>query len=82
MNIRVYEHEGHEHEGHSHGTVASKEEVTALLKYMADHNKHHAEELHELAHGLDGDAHEYIHDAVHELEKATELMNKALELLK
>ena len=39
---------GHSHE-HSHEhTASSPEEVLALLKYMLEHNRHHAEELHDL----------------------------------
>ena len=34
---------------HSHSAASSPEEALALLKYMLDHNKHHAEELHDLA---------------------------------
>ena len=46
---------GHSHE-HSHEhTASSPEEVLALLKYMLEHNRHHAEELHDLAHQVPED---------------------------
>ena len=34
---------------HTHAAASSPEEALALLKYMLDHNRHHAEELHDLA---------------------------------
>ena len=43
----------HDH-SHAHGQEVSPEERLALLKYMVQHNAHHAEELHELAHTLEG----------------------------
>lgn len=43
-------HEGHTH-SHDHHGDANK--TLALLTYMLDHNRHHAEELHDLAHALE-----------------------------
>ena len=31
----------------------SPEEVLALLNYMLDHNRHHADELHDICHALE-----------------------------
>ena len=42
----------HDH-SHSHGQEVSAEERLALLKYMVQHNAHHAEELHGLTHRLE-----------------------------
>ena len=54
----THEHEHtHEH-GHTH-EVHSPEETVALLTYMVGHNQHHAEELHELAHSVEGEAQDY-----------------------
>ena len=58
---------------HSHAAASSPEEALALLKYMLDHNRHHAEELHELAHN---------YDAVEEMNEANDLIEQALTLLK
>jgi len=69
----------HTHE-HTHGEH-SAEEALALLRYMADHNRHHAEELHELAHSLSGDAAELIHAAVDLFEQGNEKLDQALGLL-
>ena len=58
----MHEHP-HEHD-HVHAHKAhSPEEALALLSYMADHNKHHAEELHELAHDMDDASAALIHEA-------------------
>lgn len=71
---------GHEH---SHGHEAhSPEEVTALLGYMVAHNRHHAEELHELAHSVEGEAAQLLHEAVVDLTVGNEKLAEALRILK
>ena len=59
----------------------TSEETVALLKYMLDHNRHHADELHELAHGLDGEARELVHGAVIDIESSNAKLEKALRVL-
>ena len=79
----MHEHD-HEHE-HEHCTAcggAPAEETLALLKYMLDHNRHHADELHELAHGIDGEARELVHAAVIDIENSNDKLARALKLLK
>lgn len=61
-------HEGHAHHHHHESSEAGKN--LALLTYMLDHNRHHAEELHDLAHEL-------THDGK---TAAAELLHEALEL--
>ena len=76
------EENGHGH-GHVHGHEAhSPEEVTALLGYMVAHNRHHAEELHELAHSVDGEAAQLLHEAVVDLTVGNEKLAEALRILK
>lgn len=75
----MHEH-NHEHE-HCHACEVNTEEMTALLKYMLDHNRHHADELHDLAHNLDGEARELVHAAVINLESANDKMAKALKAM-
>ena len=87
----MHEHE-HSHGAsgpHVHGEVAafdSDEQAVALMSYMLDHNKHHAEELHELAHKLDnGGKDEAAHLIEHALEHyfaGNEELAKALESMK
>lgn len=74
-----YEHT-HEH-GHTH-EVHSPEETVALLTYMVGHNQHHAEELHELAHSVEGEAQQLLHEAVVELTLGNEKLAEALRILK
>ena len=66
---------------HSHATASSPEEALALLKYMLDHNRHHAEELHDLAHSFDAVTADLIHDAVDKLGESNDLIEQALYLI-
>ncbi len=70
----------HDHE-HTH-EVHAPEETIALLTYMVDHNRHHADELHELAHSLDGEAQRRLHEAVDALRSGNEKLTEALRMLK
>ena len=73
----------HDHHEHTHGESAhSPEEALALLNYMTDHNRHHAEELHELAHSIGGEVEAMIHDACVDFEIGNEKLEKALKILK
>ena len=77
----THEHEHtHEH-GHTH-EVHSPEETVALLTYMVGHNQHHAEELHELAHSVEGEAQQLLHEAVVELTQGNKKLAEALRILK
>ncbi len=87
-----HEH-GHSHEhthadgtththSHSHEVASSPEEALALLTYMLDHNKHHAEELHDLGHCFDSVEADLIHDAVDKLNESNVLIEQALSLIK
>ena len=82
----VHEHghsHTHEHAGdHTHEALTDPARQQALLAYMLDHNSHHAEELHDLAHGLEGDASTLLHEAVSLLEQSNEKMAAALAVLK
>ena len=59
----------------------SKEEAKALLKYMLDHNKHHAAELAELAGQFDDAAGAVVQAAVKDLISSNEKLDLALYLL-
>lgn len=79
MSEHVHEHT-HDH-SHDHSGEHSPEEALALLTYMCGHNKHHTEELHELAHDLTGDAAELLHEAVKDFSAGTEKLEKVLIML-
>ena len=80
----------HDHD-HAHH---SPEEALALLAYMVQHNRHHAEELHELAHSMDDETirkvrallssekQQLLHDAVVDFTLGNEKLDEALKLLK
>lgn len=71
----------HSH-NHSHGTEElSREEQLAMLAYMHHHNVHHAEELHDLAHNVGGEAAKLIHEAVADFASGNDKLAKALALL-
>ncbi|MBE6990803.1 MAG: cobalt transporter [Ruminococcaceae bacterium] len=71
----------HDHH-HVHQAPFSPEERLALLTYMLSHNRHHAEELHDLAHGTEGEAARLLHDAVAAYESGNDKLAEALCLLK
>ena len=75
MHDPEYGH-GHHHE------EQSPEEAFAILKYMADHTRHHCEELHDLAHSVSGDAESLIHEAVESFRSGVEKLDEALTRLK
>ena len=93
----MHEHE-HEHEllheaahshPHDHAAVSgfeSSEQAMALMGYMLDHNRHHAEELHELCHKLAAsgktEAAALLHDAVDQFGEGNALLEAALEKMK
>jgi len=81
MCDHIHDHE-HQHDHEHHHDHASPEETLALLTYMLGHNRHHAQELHELAHTLDGEAARLLHDAVADYEQGNEKLASALLLLK
>ena len=77
-HVHPHDHEHtHSHDHHS------PEEALALLTYMLGHNRHHAQELHELAHDLgDSEAAQLIHDAVVDFEVGNKKLAEALVVLK
>ena len=88
-DIHTHEHShtnAHEHShthshDHSHPVASSHEEAVALLRYMLDHNQHHANELHELAHCFEDEIADFVHDAVDRLQESNSYVEQALSLL-
>ena len=76
-HVHPHDHEHtHSHDHHS------PEEALALLTYMLGHNRHHAQELHELSHDVDGEAQQLLHDAVVDFTLGNEKLAEALRILK
>jgi len=68
----------HEH-NHSHN---SPEESLALLGYMVEHNRHHAEELREIANGLPSEVSALISQALYDLESGNAKLEEAYKKAK
>jgi hypothetical protein len=81
-------HEHHEHHGHHHHHThdipadGPADRNVVLLRYMYDHNMHHAEELVELAAALRAEGREkaagLIDEALNAYRSGNELLSKAL----
>ena len=78
-------HEGHDHPHHL-DTPKEAGENLALLTYMLDHNRHHAQELHELAHDLSDEGKDaaaaLLHEALEAYEQGNEKLAQALAAAK
>ena len=79
-------HEGaHGHE-HSHGAELTGEQTLALLAYTLEHNRSHADELHNIAHALEAqgkhEAANLVGDAVHYFGHCNDRLEEALRLVK
>lgn len=70
------------HDHGSHGGHSTKEEQIALLSYMVSHNESHTEEIHEIAHGVSGQAAVLLHDATALYQEGNKKLAEALELIK
>lgn len=75
----MHQHD-HDHQ-HSH-SEHTPEKRNAVLTYMLEHNVHHAEELHEIGHQVEGEASDLIHEAVALFEQSNAKLAAALEILK
>lgn len=64
----------HEHHAHEQ-TPVSREETLALLRYMAQHNAHHAEELRETAKALPEKCVAPLEEAAALMEQASGIIN-------
>ncbi len=73
-------HHDHDHP-HTH-QHHSPQETLALLGYMVSHNQHHAQELHDLAHSVEGEAQQLLHEALVDLTVSNEKLAEALRILK
>ena len=73
---------------HPHGetNAMSPEETLALLNYMLDHNRHHADELHDVCHSLEANgktaAAEKLAEALHHFDHSNLLLAEAVALSK
>ena len=73
---------GHDGHGHDHTHAVGDGKTTAVLRYMLDHNIHHAAELSDLAQQFSGEARHQLLHAVESFDQANGYLSAALELLK
>ena len=89
----MHEHEhDHDHAHHCHphshehtgDKPMSPEEVLALLNYMLDHNRHHADELHDICHALEdegkAEAAAALAEALHAFDHGNDKLQKPSSL--
>ncbi len=72
----------HTHEELHAENGAVSEQTVAVLKYMLEHNIHHAAELSDLAQQLTGEARHQMEHAVEAFDQGNGYLSAALELLK
>ena len=89
MHVHIHSLDGHEHShdhAHEHHGFESTEQAVALMTYMLEHNRHHAEELHDLAHNLSHmgseNAAELLHKALVQYNAGNNALEAALDALK
>ena len=70
------------HTDMSTGTPMSTTLRRRQSRYMVTHNRHHVEELHELAHSVEGEAAQLLHEAVVDLTVGNEKLAESLRILK
>ena len=79
-----HDHEQHEHH-HEHGALDSPEKLKALIDHMHQHNVHHTEELHGVAHALadqgKGELSEKVHEAMRFYDQGNDLLAEVLKKL-
>ena len=81
-----HEHTHEHHHEHLPADASAAQKTVALLGYMVEHNKAHAEEVHDLAHELSAAGKEeeasLIHRGVALYREGNELLAQALAALK
>ena len=82
----AHEHACHHEHVHGAAPELSPEQTVALMSYMLEHNRSHAEELHNIAHALDAqgrhEAANLVGDAVHYFGHCNDKLEEALRLVK
>ena len=80
----AHEHvSGHHHE-HGDTPELTPEQTLALMSYMLDHNRHHADELHDICHALEDagktEAAAALAEALHEYDHGNSKLEKPSSL--
>ena len=82
----AHEHACHHGHTHEHAVELSPEQTLALMTYMLEHNRSHAEELHNIAHALEAQGKQecanLVGEAVHYFGHCNDKLEAALRLVK
>lgn len=82
----AHEHAAHHEHTHPDSPELTPEQTLALMSYMLEHNRSHAEELHNIAHALEAqgraDAAGIVGEAVHYFGHCNDKLEEALRLVK
>ena len=82
----AHEHACHHEHTHEGAPELTPEQTLALMTYMLEHNRSHAEELHNIAHALEKqgkhEAANLLGDAVHYFGHCNDKLEEALQLVK
>jgi len=82
-HCHCHDHDHHHDHQHLHAEDgAVSPQTVAVLKYMLDHNIHHAKELSDLAQQLTGEARHQMEHAVAAFDEGNGYLSAVLELLK
>ena len=79
--IKMHHHDADHSGGHTHEGITAFEDAAQavkILEYMLDHNKSHAEELHEICHRLEASGE---HEAAHKIDIAVDKFFEGNEYL-
>lgn len=75
------EHGPADHHEHHHEGPVSPEKAQALMKYMIDHNAHHAEEIKDLKRSVSPDAAKLMEQAVNAMADSVAYLKNALSII-
>ena len=82
----AHEHACHHEHTHPDTPELNAEQTVALMSYMLEHNRSHADELHNIAHALESqgqhEAASLVGDAVHYFGHCNDKLEEALRLVK
>ena len=83
---QAHEHAAHHEHTHPDSPELTPEQTLALMSYMLEHNRSHAEELHNIAHALEAQgragAAGIVGEAVHYFGHCNDKLEEALRLVK
>ena len=83
-HTHTHDHAHNHAHSHSHASDGAPMDVAkrkAMLAYLLEHNRHHAQEIHDLAHGCDEAAAALLHEASALIDQGNDKIEAALALM-